>query len=770
MPYYKVLIPKGEDHMSNMTLNDAWQHYATVKDQSHGTAHIQAVLDNALELAKHYPKVNKRDVEYAAILHDIGHQAQTRTLAHGGHGVSTYHPIIGVGIAQKYITDLPAESQTAILDAVRHHHGPELPQTDVGRIVRDADRLASTGNPATLANRAFLYRVAKSPNQDVDATARSAYKYLRTKKLNRLQSRMDNAFLTAEGRQLFDTNVKNINSATDSYEKFTRLLDVKGVNPVYTSKTAGVLNKLKSFGSALKGEQYKGPSVNVLARVEDINSRLLGAKHRIGISSKNIRGYGEKVRSVTNDIHLGDEAKKRVIKDYADMAQEQLAQSTASKEIIKRLKPRLDKREALIANKNAAPAKARAALGVSVGLGAYALSNDEKTAGIKDTLKNFVANVKGRKEELAGLKRVSDGLKGIKEKGRIGASASIKTIRETREYAKTNPNLMRFEPDHVESMNKSHDILRAAIRADRATADATNIVHKAVNKARTQLGAGVAGVSALGAGAYALSGNDKTAGVMDYLATVKKDDAKTRVRVRHDNNMVQDAYHAFQDRNIDDEFHQDRMKVLAGTAAAALGAGILLYNRGNLGKTISDMNENPARTPLMNSVARRVGPVLTAAGLYGAYRHKDDEDKTSRNIALGVAGLGVLGTSTIGKGAYKSTVSDADRAAILKKVPVIFGGGALVGAGLIHSTNAAQKMDDDAKVKELLQSKEDEAEVAHKVNSIREKKNVASRYPLTRIFNTVPILENAPHYSIGIPSDELSPEDKALYIKYQKQN
>jgi len=479
-----------KDIMSK-TLNDAWQHYATVKDQSHGTAHIQSVLNNAMELAKHYPNVSRKDVTYAAVLHDIGHQAQT--------GKAGYRPVIGAGIAQKYLTDLPDESRFAILDAVRHHHGEELPLTDVGRIIRDADRLASTVNPATLANRAFLYRVAKSPNQDVDATARSAYKYLRTKKLNRLQSRMDNAFLTAEGRRLFDNNVNNIKDATSSYEKFTRLLDVEGVNPVYTR-------------------------------------------------------------------------------------------------------------------------------------------------------------------------------------------------------------------------------------------------------------------------------NEKIAGIMDYMAKVEKGDTATSVKIRHDNNMVQDAYQAFKGRKIDDEFSEERKKILVGTAVAALGAGLMFYNRGSAGEILTRSNQNVARTPFMNQVARRVGPVLTAAGLYGAYAHKDDEDKTSRNIALGVAGLGLVGSASIGASATKGVMTSAEVAATLKKAPVVIGSSALLAAGLIHSTHAAQKMDDATKVDELLHSKEELPEVTRKVNALREKKNIASRYPLTRIFNNVPILENAPSYSVGQPSTELSAADMTLYKKYQNEN
>ena len=286
------------------------------------------------------------------------------------------------------------------------------------------------------------------------------------------------------------------------------------------------------------------------------------------------------------------------------------------------------------------------------------------------------------------------------------------------------------------------------------------------------------GLAAAGVG-HALYGNlftgdakdkTKTAGILDYLATVQKDDTKTTLKVRHDNNMIQDAYQAFKGRSIDDAFSDERKKILVGTAAAALGAGLLIYNRGKAGELISKSNESAARTPFMNQVARRIGPVAMAAGLYGAYAHKDDEDKTSRNIALGVAGLGLVGGASIGAGATKGTMTSAEVAATLKKAPVILGSAGLLGAGLIHSTNAAQKMDDEAKVDELLHSKEELPEVTRKVNALREKKNIASRYPLTRIFNTVPILENAPHYSIGTPSGEMSPKDKALYIKYQKEN
>lgn len=201
------------------TLDDAWEHYSNVKDQSHGTKHIQAVLKNALAIVQSHPTeydgIDKATLEHAAVLHDIGHQAQL--------GSSGYHPIIGVGIAKQYVKALPPESQEAVLDAVQHHHGAELPHTEVGKIVRDADRLASTSEPETLAMRAYQYRVDKG--LEPDKAAQSAYHYLRHRKLDRLGSRGETAFLTEAGKSMFKENIKNIETATKDYTGFARLIN-----------------------------------------------------------------------------------------------------------------------------------------------------------------------------------------------------------------------------------------------------------------------------------------------------------------------------------------------------------------------------------------------------------------------------------------------------------------------------------------------------------------------------------------------------------------
>lgn len=232
-------------------INEAWEHYRSVKDQTHGTEHIEAVVSNAKEIAKAFPTVNARDVEYAAILHDIGHQVQARSAAHGGHGSATYHPIIGVGIAKQYITELPAPSQAAILDAVQHHHGEVLPSTDVGRIVRDADRLVSTTNPETLALRAFQYRVdnGMEPNE----AAKNAYHYLRHRKLTRLQGRQA-SFLTPQGEQMFKDNVSRLDNATKTYEDYAKLINARsGMRMVDTMYKQAMLHKIAGSGWDIHG-------------------------------------------------------------------------------------------------------------------------------------------------------------------------------------------------------------------------------------------------------------------------------------------------------------------------------------------------------------------------------------------------------------------------------------------------------------------------------------------------------------------------------------
>lgn len=227
------------------TLEDAWSHYENVKDQSHGTNHIKAVLSNALAIVKAHPTefehINKDDVTYAAVLHDIGHKS----------GIDNQHHVLGVQIAKPFIAKLPEASQSAILDAVQHHHGETLPSTVVGQIVRDADRLASTSNIDNFLMRGYQYRKEHHPELTQDEIARDAYHYLRHNKLKRLDSRAESAFLTEEGKNMFKENVGNIERSTHSFADYAREL-----NKCLGKDEVNVDYKLASFR-----EDYRVPAL-----------------------------------------------------------------------------------------------------------------------------------------------------------------------------------------------------------------------------------------------------------------------------------------------------------------------------------------------------------------------------------------------------------------------------------------------------------------------------------------------------------------------------
>ena len=547
-----------------------------------------------------------KSFEYAAILHDIGHQVQARSATHGGHGAATYHPIIGVGIAKQYITELPAPSQEAILDAVQHHHGETLPSTDVGRIVRDADRLVSTTNPETLALRAFQYRVdnGMAPNE----AAKNAYHYLRHRKLTRLQGRQA-SFLTPQGEQMFKDNISRLDSATKTYEDYAKLINARSGNTlVETNYKTAALGAELSFPSPDPQKKY----------VQDTEALLKQYKWTKPIQS-----------IIANSI-----------KDSKSMYQSAMAD-----------------------------VKMQAA--------------DKK----------FDQDLAMRKMDL--------------EEKKVNAEIKNKAME-----AKQKP------------LKKTVD-------------------HK-VSKAKVE----------------------KKASILDPLLGYHKSDGMVDISLHRGNSIMKDTEEAIRNYNVDDGFHDARRRVLLGDAAMLAGAGLVGLGMAKAAPNIGERALSAQDVSKLQHYARMAGGTAIVGGLYGAYAHKDDEDKTKRNIALGIAGAGALGLQALPlpQNAKSAVIPTAE----LKRIsPYILGGAALTTGGAATTLHNGGAIADAQNVESAMRSGAGYTTVAHNVNTIRNKKSISQKYPLARYFSNVPYVDKLITAPLGNPASVLSDKDEKYYAEAQ---
>ena len=145
------------------TLKDALKIYKASPDKAHDDQHIKRVFATARLIAKGHPEVNKQDLRYAAILHDIGRHIDDEN-----------HEAIGAVEAVKYLGKIPKDRHEAILEAVREHrHSNGNPQGILAKIIADADRLDSS------TARATEYYISKGYSRE--AAKVEAKKYITAK-------------------------------------------------------------------------------------------------------------------------------------------------------------------------------------------------------------------------------------------------------------------------------------------------------------------------------------------------------------------------------------------------------------------------------------------------------------------------------------------------------------------------------------------------------------------------------------------------------------
>lgn len=126
-------------------------------DAGHDRSHVKTVISQSLDLAKHYPEVNRCMLLVAAAYHDLG-------LAFGRE----QHHIHSARIVREDIRLcrwFNQEEIEMIADAAEDHRASSdhAPRTIYGRIVAEADRIIDSN---TIVRRALQYGLKHNPGLD----------------------------------------------------------------------------------------------------------------------------------------------------------------------------------------------------------------------------------------------------------------------------------------------------------------------------------------------------------------------------------------------------------------------------------------------------------------------------------------------------------------------------------------------------------------------------------------------------------------------------
>lgn len=215
---------------------------------------------------------------------------------------------------------------------------------------------------------------------------------------------------------------------------------------------------------------------------------------------------------------------------------------------------------------------------------------------------------------------------------------------------------------------------------------------------------------------------EKKASILDPLLDYRKSDSMVDISLHRSNSIMKDTEEAIRNYNVDDGFHDNRRRVLLGDAAMLAGAGLVGLGMAKAAPNIGERALSARDVSKLQHYARMAGGTAVFGGLYGAYAHKDDEDKTKRNIALGIAGAGALGLQVLPlpQNAKSAVIPTAE----FKRVsPYILGGAALATGGAATTLHNGGAISDAQNVESAMRSGAGYTAVAHNVNTIRNKKS-----------------------------------------------
>ena len=141
-------------------------------DAGHGRDHVQTVISQALDLARHYPEVDPCLLIVAAAYHDLG-------LAFGReqHHIHSARIVREDERLRQWFNE---DEINTIADAAEDHRASSghEPRTIYGRIVAEADRIIDGD---TIVRRALQYGMKHEPGLDREGQYRRLMEHMREK-------------------------------------------------------------------------------------------------------------------------------------------------------------------------------------------------------------------------------------------------------------------------------------------------------------------------------------------------------------------------------------------------------------------------------------------------------------------------------------------------------------------------------------------------------------------------------------------------------------
>ena len=141
-------------------------------DAGHGRDHVETVISQALDLARHYPEVDLCLLLVAAAYHDLG-------LAYGReqHHIHSARIVREDERLRQWFSE---DEINTIADAAEDHRASSghEPRTIYGRIVAEADRIIDGD---TIVRRALQYGMKHEPGLDREGQYRRLMEHMREK-------------------------------------------------------------------------------------------------------------------------------------------------------------------------------------------------------------------------------------------------------------------------------------------------------------------------------------------------------------------------------------------------------------------------------------------------------------------------------------------------------------------------------------------------------------------------------------------------------------